>query len=219
MVFMLWHVFINSEDLASAPSSSNLTNATFLSWFLNVVTRNFKMPRGGSLLLYGNPKGYEVAEHIATTVEVNPRMLSKLKNSKVIWSMNPGANFETSVVRSLGILVALVKRQIGQGYSNSGIFSGRPSMSPFIAICFSLVIETWPKRWWISWEVFFKIPHTFETTISLFLWDWSWRSLVEYNNKNNNHLYYWEFRSWDLHIHAIYILFYVQRYSYALLIS
>ena len=70
--------------------------------------------------------------------------------------MNPGANFETSVVGPLEILVALVKRQIGQGSSNSGRFSGRPSMSPFLAICFSPVIKTLPKRWWISWErVFF----------------------------------------------------------------
>ena len=56
--------------------------------------------------------------------------------------MNPGANFETSVVGPLVILVALVKRQIGQGYSNSGRFSGRPSMNPFLAILFILVIDT-----------------------------------------------------------------------------
>ena len=79
MMFMLWHVFINSDDLASAPSSSTLMNATFLSRFLNVVIRNLRMSRGGRLLLDGNPKGYEVAEHIATVVEVNPRMLSTLK--------------------------------------------------------------------------------------------------------------------------------------------
>ena len=57
-----------------------------------------------------NPKGYEVEEHIATKVEVNPRMLSTLKNAKYIWIMKPGANFETSVVGPLGILVALVRR-------------------------------------------------------------------------------------------------------------
>ena len=39
---------------------------------------------GGRLLLYGNPKGHEVAEHIATKVEVNPRMLSTLENAKSI---------------------------------------------------------------------------------------------------------------------------------------
>ena len=117
MMFMLWHVLINSDDLASAPSSSTLMNATFLSWFLNVVTINFRISRGGRLLLDGNPKGYEVAEHIATKVEVNPRMLSTLKNAKSIWSMNPGGKFETSVVGPLEILVALVKRQIGQGFS------------------------------------------------------------------------------------------------------
>ena len=42
------------------------------------------MSRGGSLLLDGNPNGYEVAEHIDTNVEVNPRMLSTLKNEKSV---------------------------------------------------------------------------------------------------------------------------------------
>ena len=109
MMFMSWHVLINFDDLASAPSSSTLTNATLLSWFINVVTRNFRMSRGGRLLLDGNPKGYEVAEHKATKVEVNPRILSTLKNAKSIWSKNPGANLVTSVVGLLEILVALVK--------------------------------------------------------------------------------------------------------------
>ena len=56
--------------------------------------------------------------------------------------MNPGGDFETSIVGPLGILVALVSRKIGQGYSDSGNFSGRTSMIPFLAIRFSLVIET-----------------------------------------------------------------------------
>ena len=103
------------------------------------------MSIGGRLLLYGNPNGYEVAEHIDTKVQVYPQMLSTLKNDKSIWSMNPGEDFETSVVGPLGILVALVKRYIGQGSSNSGRFFGRPSMSRFLAIRLSLVIETWPK--------------------------------------------------------------------------
>ena len=128
--------------MASAPSSSTLMNATFLSCFLNVVTRNFRISRGGSLLLGGNPNGYEVADHIDTKVEVNPRMISTLKNAKSILSMNIGANFETSVVGPLGIFAALVMMQIGQDYSNSGRFSGRPSMSPFLGIRFSLVIDT-----------------------------------------------------------------------------
>ena len=92
--------------------------------------------------MYGNPKGYELAEHIATKVEVNPRMLLKLKNKKYIRRMKPGVNLETSMVGPLVILVALVKIQIGQGYSKSGKFSGRPSMSPFLAIFKSLTIET-----------------------------------------------------------------------------
>ena len=84
MMFMLWYVFINSKDLASAPSSSNMMNALFLSWFLNVVIRNFRMSRGGRLLLDENPKWYEVAEHIITKVEVNTQILSTLKNAKSI---------------------------------------------------------------------------------------------------------------------------------------
>ena len=48
------------------------------------VTRNFRMSRGGHLLLDGNTKGYEVADHTATKVEVNPQMLSTLKNAKSI---------------------------------------------------------------------------------------------------------------------------------------
>ena len=84
MMFMLWHVIINSKDLASAPSSSNTMNATFLSGFINVATRNFRMSRDGRLLLDGNQMGYEVADHISTKVEVNTRMLSTLKNTKYI---------------------------------------------------------------------------------------------------------------------------------------
>ena len=59
-------------------------NANVLSLLLNVVTRNFRMSRGGCLLLDGNPKGYKVADHVATGVEANPRMLSTLKNAKSI---------------------------------------------------------------------------------------------------------------------------------------
>ena len=76
------------------------------------------MSRGGRLILYGNIKGYEVANHITKKFEINPRILSKLKNEKSIWSMNPGVNVETSVVGPLGILFALVMRQIGQVSSN-----------------------------------------------------------------------------------------------------
>ena len=114
------------------------------------------MSRGGSLILDGNPKGYEVAEHISKKAELNPRMLSTLKNAKSIWSMNPGEIFDTLVVGPLGILVALIMRQIGQDYSNSGKFSGRPSMNPFLAIIFSLVIDKSPKLRWISWDLFWK---------------------------------------------------------------
>ena len=72
MMFILWYVLINYDDLDSASYSSILMNANFLSWFLNEVERHFRMSRGGRLLLDWNPKKYEVADHIATKVEVNP---------------------------------------------------------------------------------------------------------------------------------------------------
>ena len=83
-MFMLWHVLINSDDLSSAPSSSTLMNANFLSRFLNAVTIYFRMSKGGLLLLGGSSNGYEVAEHIAKKIEVNPQMLSTVKKEKYI---------------------------------------------------------------------------------------------------------------------------------------
>ena len=56
--------------------------------------------------------------------------------------MKPGENLETSVVGPMAFLFALVKIQICQGSSKSGIFVGRTSTSTFIEIFFSLVIET-----------------------------------------------------------------------------
>ena len=50
-------------------------NATFLSCFLSVKTRNLRMSRGVSLILDVNPMGYEVSEHIATKFKVNPRII------------------------------------------------------------------------------------------------------------------------------------------------
>ena len=68
-------------------------NAYFLSWFFNVVTIHIRMLRGRRLLLDGNRKGYEVAEHIVKKVEINPHMLSILKNEKYILSMTSAVNF------------------------------------------------------------------------------------------------------------------------------
>ena len=90
----------------------------------------------------GNPKGYEVAEHIATKVEENPRILLTLKNAKSIKSMTPWGGFETSMVRTLGILFHLVKIKIWKGSSKSRIFPGRSYMSPFLIISFSMVGDT-----------------------------------------------------------------------------
>ena len=72
---------MNLEDIASDPYSSTMMNENFLSWFLNVVTRNFRVLRGGCLLMYGNPKECEVAEHISPKVEVNPHILLTLKKN------------------------------------------------------------------------------------------------------------------------------------------
>ena len=47
----------------------------------------FKLSRGGHLIMDRIPKGYEVAEHIAKKIAVNPQMLSTLKKSKSIQSM------------------------------------------------------------------------------------------------------------------------------------
>ena len=134
---MLWHVFKKSKYFSSSTYSSTQTNETFLSWFLNVLTRIFGMSRGAYFLMYGNPKRCEVAEHISTKFEVNTWMLSTLKNEKFIWDMNPGGDFETSMVEPLVTSVTLSKRQIGKGYSKSGIFYGRPFISTFFPIVLS----------------------------------------------------------------------------------
>ena len=57
MMFMLWCVLINLEDLASAPYLSTPMNANLLSWLLNIVTKYFRISRGGILILDRNPKG------------------------------------------------------------------------------------------------------------------------------------------------------------------
>ena len=68
------------------------------------------------MLLDRNTKECELAEHIATDSEVNPRMISTLKNVKSIRNMKPGTNFEISVVGPLGILVNLVRRKNRAGF-------------------------------------------------------------------------------------------------------
>ena len=42
------------------------------------------MSIGVILLLDGKSKGYEISEHMSTKVEVNPRVISTLKNAKFI---------------------------------------------------------------------------------------------------------------------------------------
>ena len=69
-----------------------------------------------------------------------------IEKRKIHLKHEPRRNFETSLVGPLAILVALVKRQIGQGSSNSDRCFGISSMSNFLAIRFSLEIETQPKH-------------------------------------------------------------------------
>ena len=64
-----------------------------------------------------------------------------IENEESICRINPEANFETSMLGPLVILVNLVKRQIRHSFSKSGGIFGRPFMSPFLAIIRSLVIE------------------------------------------------------------------------------
>ena len=92
MLFIIWHLSINSEIITSYPSLSTWMNAIFIYWFINVVTKQLSISRGGLLLLGGNPKGCEVAKHIATKFEVNTWMLSTPKNVKSVLSMNPGGD-------------------------------------------------------------------------------------------------------------------------------
>ena len=51
----------------------------------------------GRLLLDRNQNEDEVEEHITIKREVNIQMISTLKNEKSISSINPGAQFETSM--------------------------------------------------------------------------------------------------------------------------
>ena len=156
MMFMLWHVLINSEDLSSAQYLSTWINATLIYWLLNIVTINLRMSRCVHLLIYGNPKGYEVSAHIDTKVKGNRQIILIFKNEKSIWSMELGSNVETSMFILLGFLVVLVKIQIGRCSSKygkcfwktsnrAGLFQvmifGKPFMSPFLVNVFILVIE------------------------------------------------------------------------------
>ena len=90
MISMLLHALINSEDISSAPYQYTQLNATLLSWFPNLVTSNLTISRCVCLILYLNPKGYEVSEHTSTKFKANLRMLSTLKKTKNNWSMKLG---------------------------------------------------------------------------------------------------------------------------------
>ena len=86
--------------------------------------------------MYGQP-GYVHKEH------QKEKLRSQLcKNRYGKYVGNNLENFEALVVGPLVNLVALVKSKMGQGYSKSVRFSGRSFMIPFLAIRFSMVIET-----------------------------------------------------------------------------
>ena len=70
------------------------------------MTSHFSISRGGRFVLDINTKYYEVEEHIATKVKVNPQIISTFKNEKSILIMSPGGIFKTSMVGLLVILVA-----------------------------------------------------------------------------------------------------------------
>ena len=75
---------MNYEDLSSALSLYTLMKATFLFWFINVVTRNMSVSIDSILILDRNPKVYEVDENIYTKLELNPQMLLTSNKSKSI---------------------------------------------------------------------------------------------------------------------------------------
>ena len=79
---MLLYAIIDSEDISSAPYFSGCTKAAFLSWLLNVLTRNLRILRDGCLLIDWNPKGWEVTEHISTKVDMKSQMLSTFQNGE-----------------------------------------------------------------------------------------------------------------------------------------
>ena len=74
-----------------------------------------------------NPRRYEVAEHIATKVEVNPRMLSTLKKEKSILSKNPGRGGGASMVGPLVISVVFFRKKNCRVIPSQGYFLGDPS--------------------------------------------------------------------------------------------
>ena len=60
------------------------------------------------------------------------------KRRKIHLKHEHSGNFDTSMVEPLDILVYLVRKQIVQVSSESGLFVGRPSMSPLFSISFIL---------------------------------------------------------------------------------
>ena len=70
----------------------------------------------------------------------------KIENFKIHLKHETRGNFETPMLVPLGIVVDLVKRQIGQGCSKSGIFVMRPLMITSFAVIYNLTMETQPNH-------------------------------------------------------------------------
>ena len=180
MMFMLWHVFMNSEDLYSDPYSSTMMSENFLAWFLNVVTRNLSMSRGVRLPPDVNPKGCEYAEHIATKVEVNPHMLSTLKNKKFHLKHKTRGKFWDINGWTSGYFSCLGKEKNSKGiFQVREIFCDTPHESLSYHF-FSLTIETVPNIWLIIREICFLIGHRqLGPQHSCFFEVWLWLFLFE----------------------------------------
>ena len=97
-MFMLWNVFMNSEDLLSDLSSSPLINANFLYWLLNVLIINLRVSRGRRLLLDGNPEEYELEEIYSHTSRGKSKDDFNIKKCKIYLKQKPRENVETSMV-------------------------------------------------------------------------------------------------------------------------
>ena len=144
---------------------------TWLNLLFNVVTSNFKISRGGILLLDGNPNGYDLAEYTTKKVDANIQMISTLKNTKYVWSMKSGSKFDTSMVVPMGMLVDLVNSPIGKNYSKSGKYVVTPFMRTLFVIHWNIESKTQPRCWWKIWERFyFDITQIVVTTWYLFRW-------------------------------------------------
>ena len=120
MIFLLWHVFMNSEDIYSAPFSSIWMNAAFLSWFLNIVTRSFRMSRGGSLILDGNPKGVWSSRTYIHKIRGKSKYDFNIEIRKIHMKHEPRGNF-----RFINDCTSMSFSCLGQETNSTGLLQVR----------------------------------------------------------------------------------------------